>query len=330
MRTVLLGLRQRESTCRPFFVVSTVVLVTENNAASIVLGRSMIRQRILALIMDAPDRRMHLRGIARAVGTSAGTAARELGRLEHAGLVRRTRDGNQVYFEARPDQPMFGQIRDIVRQVAGAPIILRRHLTGLPGVERAVIFGSYADGSLQSDSDVDLLIIGNPDRDELTERLEMAGLEISRDVKEIVLTQSEFDERRSGHDGLVESIVSQPTVVVLEAITEVRPVPDPVGVDVARRMEAGLRTIYGKRLRGVFLYGSRARGDQLPDSDVDILVVLDQLGPYGQELARTSALASDLSLDVGVLISRAFASDADWKTSAKPFLASARVDAVPA
>ena len=191
--------------------------MSEDTKASLVLGRSKIRQRILALIMDAPDRRMHLHGIARAVATSAGTAARELGRLEDAGLVRRTREGNQVYFEARPNQPLFGQIRDIVRQVAGAPIILRRHLSGLAGIERAVIFGSYAHGPLKFDSDVDLLIIGNPDRDDLTDRLEMASLEISRPVNEVVMSQDEFDARRIRRDRLVESIESQPTIEVLPA-----------------------------------------------------------------------------------------------------------------
>ena len=198
-----------------YSVRSTNVLVAENTQGSLVLGRSKIRQRILALVMDGADRRMHLRGIARAVGTSAGTAARELGRLEEAGLVRRTREGNQVYFDPRPEQPLFGQIRDIVRQAAGAPILLRRHLTGLAGVERAVIFGSYAHGSLLPDSDVDLLIVGDPDRDELTDRLEMASLEISRPVNEVVMTQEEFDRRRARGDRLVESIESQPTVEVL-------------------------------------------------------------------------------------------------------------------
>ena len=189
--------------------------MAEYTTASILLGRSSIRQRILALIMDAPERRLHLRAIARAVGTSAGTAARELGRLEDAGLVRRTREGNQVYFEARPNQPLFGQIRDVVRQAAGAPYILRKHLSELDGVERAVIFGSYADGRLQPDSDVDLLIIGDPDRDELTDRLEMAGLEISRPVNEVVMSQAEFDARRSRGDRLVESIDGGPTIDIL-------------------------------------------------------------------------------------------------------------------
>lgn len=192
--------------------------MAENDQASLLLGRSKVRQRILALIMDAPERRMHLRAIARASATSAGTAARELARLEDAGLVRRLREGNQVYFQARPEQPIFGAIREIVRQTVGAPMIVRRHLSGLAGVERAVIFGSYAHGPLKPESDVDLLIIGTPDRDELTERLEMASLEISRPVNDVVMTHEELDARRARGDQFMKSIDSQPSIQVVPTL----------------------------------------------------------------------------------------------------------------
>ena len=94
------------------------------------------------------------------------------------------------------------------------------------------------------------------------------------------------------------------------------------------RMRKGLNAIYRKRLRGVFLYGSRARGEHVPDSDVDVLIVLDRVGRYGEELERTSKLASDLSIEAGVIVNRTFASEADWQTGAKPFLVSARADAL--
>ena len=276
---------------------------------------------------------MHLRAIARAAETSAGTAARELMRLEEAGLLRRVREGNQVYFEARPTQPLFGSIRDIVRQTVGAPAVVRRHLAGLAGVERAVIFGSYAHGPLKPDSDVDLLVIGTPDRDDLTERLEIAGLEVGRPVNEVVMTRTELDARRTRGDAFVRSLDLGPTITVIGA--EPTPLPrhaiaDPVGLAIARRMGAGLRRIYGDRLRGVYLYGSRARGDQRPDSDVDILIVLDRLDAYGAELRRSSELASELSLEYGVMTSRMLASERDWLTGAKPFLVAARRDAVAA
>jgi predicted nucleotidyltransferase len=194
--------------------MSTLILMNENDRGALMFGRSRIRRSILALLLDAPERRMHLRGIARAVSTSAGTAARELGRLEDAGIIRRTREGNQVYFQARPDQPRFGELRALVRETIGAPMVVRRHLAVLSGVERAVIFGSYARGTVDADSDVDVLIIGDPDRDAVTERLEMAGLEIGRPVNEVVMTQSELDERRGRRDRFVESIDSGPVIEV--------------------------------------------------------------------------------------------------------------------
>ena len=36
-----------------------------------------------------------------------------------------------------------------------------------------------------------------------------------------------------------------------------------------------VKKIYGERLKSVILYGSYARGDFRPDSDVDIMILLD-------------------------------------------------------
>lgn len=186
--------------------------MSEYDVGDVLLGRSQIRRRILGLIMETPERRMYLREIARAVGTSAGTAARELARLEDAGLLHRVREGNQVYFETRPNQRLFGAIQEIVRHTTGVPYALRRHLAGLAGIERAVIYGSYARGTMKPDSDVDVLIIGTPDRDDLTDRLELAGFDIGRPVNEVVMTHAELESRRARADRFVESIDTGPTI----------------------------------------------------------------------------------------------------------------------
>ena len=42
--------------------------------------------------------------------------------------------------------------------------------------------------------------------------------------------------------------------------------------ELLKEIKVRLSAAYGERLRGVVLYGSQARGDARPDSDVDILV----------------------------------------------------------
>jgi predicted nucleotidyltransferase len=68
-------------------------------------------------------------------------------------------------------------------------------------------------------------------------------------------------------------------------------------------LREGLEKIYGDRLVQLILYGSRARGDAEPDSDIDVMVVLK--GPVipGREIDRTSELRASLSLKYEVLVS---------------------------
>lgn len=73
----------------------------ENNGiANMAVGRSIVRQRILALLLTEPGARLHLREIQRRARTSPGTASRELAKLVSAGLIEREAQANQVYFRA--------------------------------------------------------------------------------------------------------------------------------------------------------------------------------------------------------------------------------------
>ena len=68
-------------------------------------------------------------------------------------------------------------------------------------------------------------------------------------------------------------------------------------------LKAGLSGLYGARLRGIYLYGSYARGDYRTESDVDILVVLAGPVKPGVEISRTSPLVSPICLKHDLLIS---------------------------
>jgi predicted nucleotidyltransferase len=67
-----------------------------------------------------------------------------------------------------------------------------------------------------------------------------------------------------------------------------------------------LTDLYGDRLRHLTLFGSQARADAEPDSDIDVLVVLKPPVNPGEEIKRTGQAIADLSLQNGVMISCLF------------------------
>ena len=89
-----------------------------------------------------------------------------------------------------------------------------------------------------------------------------------------------------------------------------------------------LARILGDSFEAAYLFGSRARGEQRPDSDVDVLVVVRGVFDYGDMIRRTSALASGLSLKYNTVISRAFVSKERFEQERSPFLLNVRREAV--
>lgn len=60
---------------------------------------------------------------------------------------------------------------------------------------------------------------------------------------------------------------------------------------------------YGKRLKGIILYGSNARGDAVPSSDIDLLILLEQPFDYFAEIGRLVDALYPIQLESDVLIS---------------------------
>lgn len=66
---------------------------------------------------------------------------------------------------------------------------------------------------------------------------------------------------------------------------------------ILRRIHTRLASVYGGRLHGVVLYGSEARGEAMPDSDIDVLVLLRGPIAYGHEVERIIRALYQLDLE---------------------------------
>jgi hypothetical protein len=151
--------------------------------------------------------------LARVAGTDTGTMAREVKRLETAGVVRARMVGRTKLVQANREAPFYQPLRDLIVIVLGPAQVLGEELTGLGGVSAAAIFGSWAARALgeagPSPVDIDLVVIGRPDRDDLHDAVGQARSRLGRDINTVVLSESRW---RADGDPFLAELRSRPLV----------------------------------------------------------------------------------------------------------------------
>ncbi len=89
-----------------------------------------------------------------------------------------------------------------------------------------------------------------------------------------------------------------------------------------------LQTHYGERLEKLVLYGSQARGDADPDSDIDVLVVLKDQVDEQRELDATLDMVVDFSANQSVLVSLLFVSLREYTLRQSPIMINIRREGI--
>ena len=162
------------------------------------------KRRVLALLFGRPETAFYLREIARETGSGTGAVQRELAQLVNAGLIRRSRRGQHVYFNADPTSPVFDEMRSLLAKTAGLADVLRTALVGLPNdkarIDAAFVYGSVAAGRQTSASDIDLMIIGHVKLADLIPTLRPIEDRLGREINPTVYPPEELlrqsDSRR--------------------------------------------------------------------------------------------------------------------------------------
>ncbi len=121
-------------------------------------------------------------------------AHKEVERLEAAGLVRSTIEGRNRLVEADRSSPVYGDLRGLLLKTAGPAHLLRSELRGIDGISEAFIFGSWADPAEPSPGDIDVMVIGDPDIDEVYDAASRVEAKVGRPVNVVVRSRSEWEE----------------------------------------------------------------------------------------------------------------------------------------
>lgn len=177
---------------------------------------SEYRRRVLGMLLLHPDMSYHVRELARLTGTSAGTLHKELSKLTKGGVLRRQEVGNQVRYSANRDCPIFEELASILRKTSGLVDVLADALSGIESqIDLAFVFGSLARGEQNSNSDVDVMVVGGLGFADVVRVLHPVQETLQREINPVVYSLEEFLHRIDGGDPFIQEVITKPKLFVV-------------------------------------------------------------------------------------------------------------------
>jgi predicted nucleotidyltransferase len=176
--------------------------------------RSKQQAELLADVLGDPSREESLPDLASRLGIPLASAQREVERAEKAGIVQSRRVGKTRLVRANDASPYYEALAELLVRSFGVPRVLADALADVGGIDAAYVFGSWAarwsgEEGPRPVGDIDLLVLGDPDRDVLYAAAAEAGRRLGREVQ---VTIREPGWLEAGSDAFHDTVVSRPLV----------------------------------------------------------------------------------------------------------------------
>lgn len=169
------------------------------------------QQKVLGLLFGKPDQSFYANEIARWAQVGKGSLMRELDRLQQAGILLLTRQGNQTHYQANRECPIYPELLGIVRKTFGIADPLRQALAPFEGqLQWAFVYGSIAKDQANASSDIDLMLIGEDlHYSQVMERLLPMEEQLGRPINPTLYNPHDWAARLAAGNSFVVRVLQQ-------------------------------------------------------------------------------------------------------------------------
>lgn len=153
-----------------------------------------------------------------------GTVSRELERLVSAGLLSVTKEGNQNYYQASANNPIYTELVSIVKKSFGLADAIKEALILLDeNIELAFIYGSISKGTDNAGSDVDLMLIGKElNYSDIMDSLLPAEESLQRTINPTIYDRTDFVSKLKEGNSFITRVIEQPKIMIKGANHDIR------------------------------------------------------------------------------------------------------------
>lgn len=178
------------------------------------LFTSKTRISILEEFLLNPGTEYHIRELARIVKTTPIYVQKELKNLESLGLLGSRKKGNMVLYKLQIKSPIVVDLKRIFLKTESIGHAIMEELD-TQKIKFALIFGSFAKGVETPTSDVDMLIIGNVNENDILRSISKTERRIGREINFILWTEKEFLQKVRENIPLIKEISKTPIIMIV-------------------------------------------------------------------------------------------------------------------
>jgi hypothetical protein len=172
---------------------------------------SKTRINLLLKFFLNPSSRGYLRELATEFGESSNAVRLELNRLTEAKVLQSKPEGRTIQYHANISHPFFEEISSVVRKMVGLDQVIEKVVSELGGLERAFVTGDYASG--RDSGLIDLVLVGEIDRDRLEHLTAKTEILIQRKIRTLVVFEAEYQKLKS-------RFAEKPVLLLWESLPE--------------------------------------------------------------------------------------------------------------
>lgn len=172
--------------------------------------RSKAEVNILGVVLFQNG--LHLREISRLAHISSYETKKELDNLVSVGVLTKEKKGNQIFFYANKDCPFLTDLKNLYLKTEGVFKQIKEKLSEVNGVEFAFIYGSTASGNFSPKGDIDVIVIGNVEEDELTLKLFECQKKIKREINFVNWSTRDFLAKVKEKGSFIRSLIENKRV----------------------------------------------------------------------------------------------------------------------
>jgi len=178
------------------------------------ITKSKIRQDLLALFFTNPSQKYYLRELQRMLGYSAGSIRRELLRFQSDNLFSTQKTANLLYYYLNIEHPLFEELKSIIAKTVGVEGSLRKSLSAIKRIKISFIYGSFASKSQKAASDIDIMIIGNPEISDLNEEIARLEKKLKREINITIYSLEEYKAKKKSKSGFILDLLKNPKIIL--------------------------------------------------------------------------------------------------------------------